>query len=117
MKKSRNQPGGTFQNFLSIKIPENFPTNFDSRFFNDFLYSFNLVRNWEYLDHDEGISLKKIFRVPCLNMLCDGSEERLLKLITEILPLFNKGFKILDGLIFLDFDQVEDCAEEEFNDC
>lgn len=104
---------GEFSTQLNVKVDTNFNTDFESRFFNDFLYSFNLVRNWDGLERDEGISLGRIFKIPCINMLCDGSEHRFLKLFGKILERFGQGFRVCADLIFLDFDQEDEEIDEQ----
>ena len=98
---------GSFTEIRSVTIPKNFPTSFEDRFFNSFLYSFNLVRSWENAEYSDGLPLSRIFCVPCLNVLCDGSAFRMQTLIKRVLPKFGLEFEIRGDLIFVDSESSE----------
>lgn len=111
---SRDGMPGTFTEIRSAVVPKKFPTDFDNQFYNNFLYSFRLVRSWEYAGSSDGLALSRIFCVPCLNVLCDGSEFRMLELIKKILPKFREEFEIRDDLIFLKNESLEGSDNSEY---
>lgn len=110
MKKEREDVANTFKTIRKSIVPKNYPQNFELKFYNDFLYSFNVARKWAELDYGEGVLISDIFRVPSISGLCDGSPLRLQILMEEILPKFSLNYRLEDGKVFIDSDEP---TEEE----
>jgi hypothetical protein len=110
MKNEREDVANTFKTIRKSLVPKNYPQNFELKFYNDFLYSFNVARKWAELDYDEGILISDIFRVPSMSGLCDGSPLRLHILMEEILPKFSLNYRLEGGKVFID---SEEPTEEE----
>ena len=111
MKKQRKQSSGNFELIKRCMVPANYPKNFYEKFFNDFLYSLTVARNWIEADYTEGVPISKIFQVPSMHMLCDGSFFRFQKLIKEVLPKFSRDHHLIDNCIYTDYDESSENSD------
>lgn len=109
-KTTRKSPSGHFEIIRHSLVPSNFPVDFFYKFYNDLLYSINVARNWENLDYSDGILVSEVFKVPSINILCDGSMFRLTEMIGKIMDLHPDKFVLENNRIFIKYDEI---SEEE----
>lgn len=92
--------------------------DFRSKFVNSLYYSCNLARSWNYLGNEDPLALKDLFRVPTINVLCDGSLERLRELITTYANTGVFSFEFLeieDAILTIQEYQDENEIIENFD--
>jgi hypothetical protein len=101
-RKPSREPSGVGLEVLNrTVVPKNFSTDFDHIFYNNFLYSFNLARNWMRIDYDDGVPINQLYKVPSINILCDGSMSRLYEMMHSILPKYPLNLKIEDNCVYI----------------
>ena len=107
-KLKKKEKKHEFEVLIQCEVPANFSTRFEYKFFNDFLYSMNVARNWLGLDYEDGVPIDDIFRVPAVNMLCDGSIFRLYELIHLVLPKYQLCFRVDGKEIFVVYENIDE---------